>query len=1617
MSGGHGSGGGGRSGGFAKTSIVLVLVAGLLIVHHFGVREGFDPSAMLALGFVVLASYAFGQLVERIRLPHITGYLVAGILLGPSVASLLPAPARVPPFDAGVLSTSVQGQLSPLVTLAVALIALTAGGELKIATLRRGFRAIVAIIAGQSVFVLLSVTGLVLLIGGAVPALRLPGLGDLGMTSIAALGAVVAAVSLATSPSATIAVVTETRAKGPMTTLVLASVVLKDVVVVFFFSLASTIAVQALGVGESVDLGAFLLVHVGGSLAFGVFVGGAMALYLRFVNRELLVFVVGVVFAARFAAEALHLDPVLLFIAAGFAVSNFSDRGGALVSAVETLSLPVYVVFFTLAGAHLDLHLVLHVLPFAIALTATRALAIALGSRLGAVLGHAPEAVRRHAWLGYVSQAGVALSLSTIVAERFGEPGRALASLLLATIAIDELAGPVLFKLGLGLARELPPREGARESVVADAPTPGAGEAEPEEATGTHGERGASTDEASAPGARAVAPWPAPEVIDPWEGVAGTGAADVDAQLVELRRDLERVVEELRLGPIVRFRADGDAFVRELRRELLRMHRRVAVAAQGAAAGAGDAATEAAVVDAIRAGLSELADRFRASVVARGARIRHHDETLVPIAAALDDLASQLPETVRVPWREGTFEPREDDGPLRRGRRAWLRARRAWARTIGAGLAPRRAPLRALATYHLGGVAPVELEGVAALLVQGDLHQLARCRGAIEMAVREYGSLAKRLRERAGAEPRAVNGHAGAAGAIAPEEAAGARGEAGDGNGARGAIEPGSGEGAIAHPAIGETAPPGTGTGTGSGSADDQETALDLPSELARIRAELDREIELAGVELEHIGSDLELRAARVAALALHRIAADLLLIGTPDLDDSARAPSRTFAQRNAALATLDGGYRAAREATAASYALLSLELELVELQGRVADVLREQASELARSVRGRAQRQVERVIEAIDEAVSQIEVTMSAELPASRLAEALGSDTEGLVRVAGDAHRALASLRDQLAAEDAVAGLLDALVKASQSLTERYTLPATPMPRSEWRLPAAIETVEIPFRDWIVAHVESTLGPRIFATSRGIASAAEKLALALSELERRIAFNVELASSELAPLGEEAPSESAIEIVRSLLIGTLQRNRELFVSYRGETEKWVADVQTGLDTTLRGGLETLREELVQGQVSRLRVRMVKQAVQRRALRRQLSEIRGTVVDSAARLGRRARVTLGEERLERLRRAVGLPLEVASSAPSTTALAPAAPSARVPVVYRRVFSAQALEAGDILTGREAALEQARAALEDRGAGLRTAALIGPDGVGKSAFIDAVLRGKKWKSIARHELEAPASREDVAKILDVRGEGGLVIVAGVSYLYSLRPGGAEPLRAFVEGVVRDGGRNAFLVRADDVVWAQASALAPLGDAFPERVPLAPLDRETLRATVLARHAVSGYGLVFSDGEREESAFDAVAARAFASIARPQEAFFRALHEASGGLVRDALRLWLASVRDVDETTDLVHVGPVPPSPLLWLRRLDEDAVLALYQVARQGWMSARVLAWLLADDEIAAEARLLRLAHLGVLARRGDHYRVPVHLRGALHRLLIERGLLSATGLETAGVEPMRGGAR
>ncbi|MCC6874363.1 MAG: cation:proton antiporter, partial [Sandaracinaceae bacterium] len=1418
MSGGQHGGGG----GIRKMLIVLLLVGGLILVHRFASRTvGFDPSGMLSLGFVILASYGFGQLVGRIGLPHLTGYILAGIALGPSAAHVIPEAWRLPPFDQGVLSENVMTQLRPFAQLAVGLIALTAGGELRLALLRKGVASILGMIAGHLTVVGPLVFLFMAAVSGFVPSVRLPGLGPLDTGAMLAMSVVVGAVAISTSPAATVAVVAETRAGGPLTGVVLASVVLMDVVIVVLFTLASAVAGSLLGQSGEQDVGLYLLQHIGGSLAAGAVVGGLMILYLRFVRAELLLFFVGAIFTVTFVAGELHLEPVLLFISAGFVAANFSKQGEALLETVERLFLPVSVVFFTLAGARLHLDVLVALAPFALTMVALRAGGTFVGSRAALRIARSPDVVRRLAWVGFVPQAGVSLALAAIVGRSFGETGRTFETLLVAGIAINELVGPVLLKLGISRAGEVGGADRAR--------TEGAPPVEPEPVEAPAAETAPRVRESVAPGG------------DPWGPRLRTSAPAIDEAVEQLEADLALVVRDVATQPVQRQREEALVFVRDLRRELLRHHRRITVQVLDAAAGAK-------AIEALRLERSELAEKWRLAVLARASRVASVPAwSATPILEAVEARLEELPEHVEAIVEDASFEPHEADAGLARLARAWLRVRRGARRLFGEPTVTRRVPVRALARYHLWGLLPERLEPVAALHASAEAHLVARTRSIFEALVSEYDELAEEL-ARARAAPRAEGG----------EE-----------------------------------------------SADLERITREIEPRLRGLRESMDEELGLMARDVERLADELIERSRRGLGACVRAIKSDVVNVGTPDLPERRRAASRLFARRQEQLRWLEKGAAAARETAAAMHARLALEMELLGLEGRVKEALDERASNLAKDIRGRGFRQLERVHEALETALESCRLELEGDSHADALAAALRRHVDPLVRVAAEAARTAALLRDQLNDESSSQPIVTALERAAEGLTERYRIPAGPVPRAEHKLPPVVAIVDVPFREWVLTRIETGVAPKLALATRESAQKIEPLAQALSELERRVAFNLELAVSELGVLEDEPVPSETRKLVRDMTVGTLERNADTFGGYAASASAWSEQARASLRAVVHGGLEELRAGLVDGEAGRLRSKMVRD-VRGRALLRRLADLRAAnrrawrVATSAL------REAIGEARLDRWRARVGLPTRALDEELSQAAFAAAEPAGEIPRVYRRLFAAQALEAGDILTGRSAQLGRAHDLLERGGGGkLRTIALVGPDGVGKSAFVHALARSKRWTKVRELKLQAPASVAEVDALFPPDAEGHLVVVNGLHWLRALAPGGFAPLRRFVAGVIADGGKNAFLVRADRRVWKQSCELAPLSQAFPEVVRLDPLGPAELEAAVLARHAVSGYGLVFRQGEGAESRLEEMVVQATAPLRRPQQSFFRALHGASGGLLRDALRLWLASVETVDE----------------------------------------------------------------------------------------------------------------
>ncbi len=252
----------------------------------------------------------------------------------------------------------------------------------------------------------------------------------------------------ATSPSTTIAVITESNAKGKYTDLILSTAVVKDFLVICLFAFTLSVARAMTLPGQDFDA-VFLvsiLVEVGISVLLGAGIGGGIILYLKFINRETGIFILGVAFFTYQISHSLGYHPLLICLVAGFLVENFSSRGDSLIQALEKVSVPVYVVFFAISGASLDLDALSRTWVLALVFVVLRGALKFSGTYLGARLANEERGVQKQSWKGFISQAGVALGMAVIIEETFPEWGGEFKALVLAIIAINQIIGPVLLQ-------------------------------------------------------------------------------------------------------------------------------------------------------------------------------------------------------------------------------------------------------------------------------------------------------------------------------------------------------------------------------------------------------------------------------------------------------------------------------------------------------------------------------------------------------------------------------------------------------------------------------------------------------------------------------------------------------------------------------------------------------------------------------------------------------------------------------------------------------------------------------------------------------------------------------------------------------------------------------------------------------------------------------------------------------------------------------------------------------------------------------------------------------------------------------------------------------------------
>jgi Kef-type K+ transport system membrane component KefB len=408
--------------------LVMVALGGL----HSGIPEDVGSRAALVFGFLMLSGFVVGELAAKRQIPRITGYLLSGMACGPSLLALV---------DREVIE-----HLRLVDDLALALIAFTAGAELKTSRLRARARSIASITLVQTALVFVA-TGLVLWL--LRPLLTF--CHDLTGAQVLSVIAVLALIATANSPSTAVAVIVEARSKGDITDTVLGTTVLKDIVVLVGFSLVMSMALvhfSAAG-GPGVSSARGVLLEVLFSLCMGVAFGLLMILYLRFVGKQRMLFMVACAFLSIHLSHTFHLDHLLMAVAVGFTVSNFSRQGEVFISGLESAAGPIFLIFFCQTGAGLNLAVLLSVWHIALIFIGIRGLFTYLGTRAGAAIARDPPAVRKLAWTGFIGQAGVSLGLAALARKSLGEPGAYIADLVVGAVVINQIFGPIAFRWAL----------------------------------------------------------------------------------------------------------------------------------------------------------------------------------------------------------------------------------------------------------------------------------------------------------------------------------------------------------------------------------------------------------------------------------------------------------------------------------------------------------------------------------------------------------------------------------------------------------------------------------------------------------------------------------------------------------------------------------------------------------------------------------------------------------------------------------------------------------------------------------------------------------------------------------------------------------------------------------------------------------------------------------------------------------------------------------------------------------------------------------------------------------------------------------------------------------------
>ena len=383
----------------------------------------------ISVGMAIIIGVLFGKIMNKFKIPAVAGYVIAGLVLGVSCLNLI--------------SGEMSEQLSFIGDFALGIIAFNIGSELEYSVLKRLGKPIFIIAFFEAIFAFILVTLVTILLGEKIYTALILG-----------------AVASATAPAATVMVLNELKAKGPLTSTLLGVVAVDDAICLMIYAIASSLA-KVFIKHTSINMYSLIYLPIKEivlSILSGLLLGILLVYIINRLHKdsEIQIVALGFIITLTGMAMKYNLSPLLSCMSLGIAVSNLCAHSNEVFSTIEKFDSPIITAFFVLAGARLNISLIPKIGLLGICYLIFRIIGKVSGAYIGGIISKAPKVVKKYIGYGLFSQIGVAIGLAIIVSREFKGTGLdvKVLTILLATTIITEIIGPISTKQAIIKAKE-----------------------------------------------------------------------------------------------------------------------------------------------------------------------------------------------------------------------------------------------------------------------------------------------------------------------------------------------------------------------------------------------------------------------------------------------------------------------------------------------------------------------------------------------------------------------------------------------------------------------------------------------------------------------------------------------------------------------------------------------------------------------------------------------------------------------------------------------------------------------------------------------------------------------------------------------------------------------------------------------------------------------------------------------------------------------------------------------------------------------------------------------------------------------------------------------------------